>query len=467
MLSPRWQRAIVMLAAGSATVGGFLDQTVVGVALPTMTVDLGLDGDEALWAVVAYLLPLAAFAAAFGALGRHVGQRPMFIVGIIGFAIGSMGAGLSVDGTTLAVSRFVQGLAAAAMFTASQAMVANAFPRGRRGRGIALYTAITTIALSSGPLLGGLLVQTLGWRWVFFINPLLALLAVPYVLGFASGLPAVQREPWGERFDTAGLVTLVASLTLLSYGLIQLSLGDPEDPILPAASAVVGVALVVLFIRVERRTPRPIIPVDELARPVFSAALLVIVAVGFVQMWGVIAFPAYLQSALGMSPFLAGAGLLPLTLALTFGQFFAGRAVDRFGPRSPIVGGLGLAGLGLVIMMASIPTGSYWGFVPAFVLAGLGLALCQTPANTAAMNEAGRQDRLMASGVLGTARQTSALTGLVLLSALSGLGAELYESHRPQAALAFGLLGGMVVLILTLFFARSRLRQPVEGALGE
>ncbi len=462
MVSLTRQRAVVMLAAGAATVGGFLDQTIIGVALPTMTVDLGLDSDEALWAVVAYLLPLAAFAAAFGALGRHVGQRPMFVVGIIGFALGSLGAGLSVDGTMLAVARFIQGLAAAAMFTASQAMVANAFPRDRRGRGIALYTAITTIALSSGPLIGGLLVETLGWRWVFFVNPILSLLALPYILGLASGLPEVRRESVGGRFDTAGLITLIASLTLVSYGLIQLSLGNPTDPIIPLILAVVGAGLVGVFLVVERRAPNPIIPVGQLTRPVFSAALMVIVAVGFVQMWGVIAFPAYMQDALGMSPFLAGAGLLPLTLALTFGQFFAGRAVDRFGPRKPIVGGLGLAGVGLIIMLASIPTRSYWGFVPAFTLAGLGLALCQTPANTAAMNEAGRQDRLMASGVLGTARQTSALTGLVVLSALSGIGASRFTSAPAQAALAFGLLGGMVVLTLTLLVAGTRLR-PFAG----
>lgn len=466
MLSLKGQRIVVMLAAGAATIGGFLDQTIVGVALPSISDELGLTSGQAIWVVVAYLLPLASCAAVFGAVGRQVGERLMFGLGLGGFVLGSMGAGLAVGPGMLIGSRAVQGLAAAAMFTAAQAMVANAFPGGRRGRGIAIYAAITTIALSSGPLVGGFLAEAYGWRWVFFVNPVLSLFAVPYLLGLSAGLPKIHREAMPKPFDLRGLVSLVLALTALSLGLIGLSHSREGALTVVGAGVLVSAGVVFgwFFVHTERRAPYPIVNLASFADPVFSVAVLVIASVGFVQMWGVIAFPAYLQESLGLSPFAAGAGLVPLTLALTLGQFAAGRSVDKLGPRRPIAAGLGLAGLGLLLILVTLPLGTYVWFVPAFLIAGLGLALCQTPANTAAMNVSHRQDRLLTSGLLGTARQTSALTGLVVLSAVGSLGATAFPAEPGRANLAFGLIGALVVVAATVWAVLARLRGPAAGA---
>ena len=452
-LTVKQQRLIVVVGASAASMAGFLDQTVVGVALPTISRELGLSSAAALWVMTGYLLPLASLAVAFGSIGRAINEHRLFTAGLLTFVAGSLTAGLSIDGTMLVIARVVQGVGAAATFTASQAMVANAFPQERRGRGIAVYVAVTTLALSAGPFLGGLLTDTIGWRWIFFINPVLALLAVPFMLGLAKDVTSTTRVPITRPFDTLGLVLLVTGLALVVLGLDDLTkTPSGQSWLLGWPATLVGAALLAWLVRHELHHPNPLLHLGFFARSVFLASVAVIVTVGSMQMWGIITFPAYLQSSLGLSAFAAGTGLVPLTVALTIGQFTAGRAVDKLGPRLPILIGLALSLAGVLVILVTLPLGTYWAMLPGLILIGLGLATCQTPANTSAMNAVQATDRLEVSGVLSTARQSSGLLGLAVWTGVGMLAARLFagSGDAPAVELTAGLIGGGATILITM-----------------
>lgn len=460
------QRGVVVVAAATAAMSGFIDQTIVGVALPTIRSDLDLSGSQALWVMSAYLLPLAGFAAAFGTLGRLVHERWLFSAGISVFVTGSMAAGLSAEGGWLIAARAIQGVGAAAMFTAAQAMVANAFPRTHRGRGIAIYAFVTTLALSVGPLLGGVLTDTLGWRWIFLVNPVLALLSLPYILGASRSLSpnrqGIENHSFNFRsFDYPGLFLLISGLTLTTYGLLQsVSRVGLEETDSGWISISFGVILLIGMVLRSRTRLIPVVNFSLLSRPAFLAATVVIIAVGLMQVWTVVSFPHYLQSTLGLSAFAAGAGLVPLTIALTLGQLVAGRSVDRFGPRTPIVIGLSALLSGVLVILVTLHTRQYWVMIPGLSLMGVGLAMCQTPANTAAMNAVHADERTQVSGLLGTTRQTSGLIGLVVWSALGSLVASWWSDPGAGGTVSFavGLMGIATTLLMAIMLIITVLR---------
>ena len=468
--APR-RRKLVVVAAGTGTALGFLDQTIIGVALPTIGADIGLSATERAWVVEAYLIPLAALAVVAGSIGTRVGARRLFTAGVLVFVASSVSCGLAADADWLIVSRAVQGTGAAAMFTAGQAIVASAFPKAHRGRAIGGFVAVTTIALSIGPLVGGALVDLVGWRAVFFVNPVLALATVPYILGWARNPEgdAPSREP--SRFDTSGFLLLVPILLLGAGGVTEAGRSG-WTPATIAAVAIAALAVPVL-IRIESRRSNPMLDVDLLRDPVVGSAIAVVAAVGFVQLWGVISFPAFLQHDLGFSAFAAGAGLLPLTFALTGGQLIAGRLADLRGATMPAFVGTAGAGASLVAMALLVPASSYALLLPVFVLAGISLALAQTPMNAAAMSAVSAERRTNVSGLLATARQSSALFGLAILGALgahltrddvtggSGTGAA-----ESGAALQVGCIVAAVVLFAAALWVYVVLVRRGEGSRG-
>jgi MFS transporter, DHA2 family, methylenomycin A resistance protein len=465
--APR-RRRLVVVAAGTGTALGFLDQTIIGVALPTIGVDLGLSATERSWVVEAYLIPLAALAVIAGSIGARIGVRRLFTAGVLVFVAGSLACGLAAGPGWLIAGRAVQGTGAAAMFTAGQVMVVSAYPKARRGRAIGGFLAVTTIALSIGPLVGGALVDLVGWRAVFFVNPVLALATLPYILGWARNPEGDARSGHPPRFDASGFLLLVPILLLGAWGVTEAGRTGWSAATIAAVGA--AALTVPVLIRVESRRRNPMLDVELLRQPVVGSAIVVVSAVGFVQLWGAISFPAFLQHDLGFSAFAAGAGLLPLTLALTGGQLIAGRIADLRGPALPGLVGTAGAGASLVATALLVPVLSYVSLVPVFVVAGISLALAQTPMDVAAMSSVGAERRTNVSGLLATARQSSALFGLAFLGSLGALltrddvtGGGGTGAPESGAALQVGCVGAAVVLFAAALLIYVVLVRRGEG----
>jgi len=290
---------------------------------------------------------------------------------------------------------------------------------------------------------------------------------VPYLVGWARALEGEGPAEHPRKLDFRGFLLFVPGMLLAIAAITELGrTGWSGTVTWLTVGAVVAFAG---FLWAERHTVAPLLRLELLRNPTIAAAIVATVAIGFVQMWGVIALPAFLQEDLGMSALAAGAGLLPLTIALTGGQPLAGRMTDRGGPRLPTLIGLPAAGVALLVTAPLLSLDSYAPLAVIFLILGLGLALAQTPLNAAAMNVVDAPTRVEVSGLLGTARQAAALFGLAILTAVGALftsGHATGSGDEVTSAIQVGLIfGGIVLLLAVAWCARLLARiPPEEGA---
>lgn len=311
------------MGAGAGLI--MLDETVVGVALPTLRDDLGMSKVAAHWVVSAYMLVFAGIAAASGRIGDIVGFKTLIIAGAAIFGLVSLAAGFAQDGTFLIAARAVEGIGAAVIFPATFAMLMLVFPKEQRGMAIGVLAAIGTMFLAVGPLVGGFLTEIVSWRWIFWVNvPIVAMIVLIVLLAWVDP----PRKPEAESFDTWGLVTLVAGLTLLVFAIMQgAAWGWTED--ISLTCLVGGIVLLGLFIIIERGRIAPLIAVDLFASPSFSACIFVIFVGQFSKITIVVFGALYLQDNLGMSPLTAGLALLVSVAAFLFLSAPVGRQIRR------------------------------------------------------------------------------------------------------------------------------------------
>jgi EmrB/QacA subfamily drug resistance transporter len=389
-----------------------IDETVVGVALPTIQRDLDMSSAGLQWIVNAYLLALAALVAVGGRLGEMFGLARMFKLGAAIFVAASGAAGLADSETGILVARAVQGAGAALMVPPSGAIVINTFSPAERGKAMGIYAGISMIFLALGPLVGGLLTEAVTWRAVFFINlPVgVAILALAY-----AAVP--KDEPQQSRMDWPGAATLVTGLTALVLALMQSQTWGWDSPVTISLIAV-AVLLLPLFAALELRRHEPLVELRLFSSRNFSGDNVVLAAVQF-GLTGLTVFGAlFVQNILGFSPITAGLSLLPVTLPLLVLAPLSGRAYDRIGPRGLVAGGAALVGAGLIWNAAVLDKVSFGWLVPGYLAMGVGLALAMTPASTDCMNSAPARLRGEASGVMQTTRQVGGTIGLAVMSTI-------------------------------------------------
>lgn len=404
-----------ILAAMGGSLGLILlDETVVGVALPTIQRELGLSEVGSHWVVNAYLLVLAGLAAACGRFADSVGVKRLYLAGASVFALASLAAGFAGSGTALIVARGIQGIGAAVIFPVSLAMVSIVFPAKQRGMALGIYGTLGTVLLCLGPLIGGLFTDFLSWRWIFWVNPPIVV-AIGLVVLFAWR--DAPHEPAAGRFDGAGLVSLIGGLALLVFGLMQ----GPDwgwSSVAVWPPLVLGIVLLAAFAIIEMRKQAPLIEVDLFGNASFTACVLVVFLAQFTKMPVIVIGALYFQTELHMSPLGAGFALLVAVIPEPFLAIPSGRVADRIGSRKPTLVGVAATAASILWIGVAADWNSYAALVPALIVWGSCQPFLFVPPQRVVMNAVPINKQGQAGGILQTAQLLGGTIGMAISSAL-------------------------------------------------
>jgi EmrB/QacA subfamily drug resistance transporter len=409
-LARRWW-ALIAICGGTFML--LVDVTIVQVALPTIQRELHANFTNLQWVIDAYALSLSALILTSGTLADRIGRKRVFTGGVAIFTLASLLCGLSNSSTLLILARGLQGVGGAAMFATSLALIAQEFQGPERGTAIAAWGATVGGAVAIGPLVGGVITDGLGWRWIFFVN-------IP--VGIATIAISVTRmvnvrDPNAERLDWGGLVTFSGSLFLLIFGLLR---GPDEGwgSLLIVSSLVGAVLLMAAFVIVELRQARPMFDLSLFRNRAFCGVSLATFAIG-AGMFAMLPYiTLYLQNALGYSPLQGGLRLLPAT-ALTFiVPLLTRRLTGRISPGILLGAGLGLTGLGLAAMHGLTAHSHWTALLGGLLLTGLGIGLANPAIAHIALGIVPPQRSGMASGISNTFRIGGLATGVAALGAV-------------------------------------------------
>ncbi|WP_329116674.1 DHA2 family efflux MFS transporter permease subunit [Streptomyces sp. NBC_01465] len=410
-----------------------LDLTIVNIAIPQMIDSLGASLDQTLWVVSGYALVLAVLTITAGRLGDLFGPRNLFAAGLIVFTLASIACGLAPGAGLLIAARAVQGLGAALLVPQTMALIVAVFPADRRGTAMGIWGTVAGLATLSGPTLGGILVSTVGWRWIFLVNVPIGIAALALTFLVVPDLRTGRKH----RFDVMGVLIATTALFCLAFGLQE---GGhyhwgPGIQALLAASA----ALFAGFVLHQRRRQdrEPLVPFALFRNRNFTVMTVLVALVSMAMIGLVLPFNLYLQSVLHLSAMKAGLVLAPSSLvSMTVGPF-AGRLSDRIGGKYLLMTGLTLyaAGMAAIVLIAG-PLTPWYAFVPATVITGLGVGCIIAPMSTEAMRTIDPRLAGAASGVNNTVRQIGSVIGAATVGALlqGRLAAELATGKTYAAA---------------------------------
>lgn len=445
----------VVLAACTGQFLVVLDVSVVNVALPSMRTDLGLSAAGLQWVLNAYSIAFAGFMLLGGRAADLYGRKRMFLVGLGLFTAASLAGGLAQEGWQLLAARAAQGLGAAVLAPATLTLLTAAVPEGpARTRAIGTWMAVGAGGGAAGGLVGGVLTDTLSWRWVLLINvPIGVLVLVGAALWLAEG-----RAGGRSRIDLLGALLVTAGLASVAYGIVQTeeSGWTALATLLPLLG---GVALLALFVLVEARTAKPLMPLRVLgARAVAAAnvAMLVIGSATF-SMWYFMT--VYAQNVLDYSALEAGLALMPTSVAIVVGSKCAPRLMVRTGAKNLALIGTAMAAAGFGWQSTMTADGAYLTAVclpGVLMMAGTGLAA--TPLATLATSGAAPGEAGLVSGLVNTSRTMGGALGLAVLSTVAAArtagstdAVELTAGYALAFRTAGGvLLGGLLLMVLWL-----------------
>ena len=401
-----------LVAVCVATFMLLLDITVVNVALPYIERDLGSSFEDLQWVVDAYTLTLAAFLLTAGSVGDRIGRRRVFLVGLAVFTAASALCGLAGSPLMLNLARGLQGVGGSMMFATSLALLASAYSGRDRGTAIGIWGATIGGAVAVGPLIGGVLVEWIGWQAIFYVNLPIGIYAIALTLRRV----AESRDPQAGGADWLGTVTFSAALFLLVFGLIRGNAQDWNGGIV--ACLVAAGLLLVAFVVAERRVAHPMLDLTLFRKPTFAGASIA----AFVLSGSMFAMFLYLtlwvQNILGYSALEAGMRFLPITLVSFVIAPGAGKLAETIGVRWFLAGGLTAVGVGLLLMHGVEPGDDWTALLAGFLIAGAGIGLTNPALATAAIGVVEPRRSGMASGINSTFRQVGVATGIAAWGAI-------------------------------------------------
>ena len=457
----RWLVLILVCLAQFMVV---LDATVVNVALPSIQNDLHFSSGDLQWVVNGYTLVFGGFLLLGGRAADLVGRKRLFVAGVAVFTLASLLSGLAQSSGMLIAARALQGLGGALVSPAALSIITTTFADGpERTRALGVWGAIAGGGGAFGLLLGGFLTQSLSWEWVFFVNVPIGLLTI---LAASRFVPESRSEAATRSFDLAGAVSVTSGLVLLTYAIVKaqdFGWGAPRTLALAGLAA----ALLVAFVVIERRSKAPLVRLDALRTRSLAASNLVmlLVAGGLFSMF--FFGGLYLQNVLGYDPLEAGLAFLPMTAGIVAGSVLSQRLIPRFGVKNVLLGGLGLAAVGLALMTRVEPDSSYVTVVlPAFFLLAIGMGNAFVPLTLTATTNVAAADQGLASGLFNTSQQVGGALGLAVLSTLA---ADRTAGGTSAAALVDGFhvafAAGAAMLALGVVIAAAVLRRRDVAAI--
>jgi EmrB/QacA subfamily drug resistance transporter len=420
-------KRMVLVACILGTTVVTVDSTAINVALPAIAEDLGggLAGQQ--WVANAYLLTLSSFLLVGGSLGDVIGERRVFVAGIGGFGVTSLLCALAPTIETLVAARALQGISGALLTPAALAVIVRTFAESERAQAVGAWTAWGGIGTVLGPVVGGQLVDSASWRWIFLIN-------LPLVLGtlfiVSRAVPADAPRRPGTRLDLAGAGLCALGLAGITFGLIEQPVRGWSDPAV-AFALIAGVALLAVFVLYERRAAHPMLPLGLFGRRNFAAGNIETFA-----MYGGLSIVffllvLFLQGVAGFSALAAGSASIPVTLVMFVLAARFGRLADRHGPRLFMGIGPLVCAVGLALMLRLDADVDYWtDLLPALLVFALGLAIVVAPLTATVLSDADENNAGIASAVNNAIARVA---GLVAIAAIGAIVASQYDARFAEA----------------------------------
>ncbi|SEP53562.1 MFS transporter [Amycolatopsis saalfeldensis] len=457
------KHTVVLAVLCAAQVLDGIDVTVVNVALPSIGHQLGFSPDTLSWIVNAYMVTFGGFLLLGGRAGDLLGRRKVFLGGLALFVVTSLVAGLTRDAGLLVGARAVQGLAAALIAPMTLALIASHFPVGKgRDRAFVLWGAAYGLSSALGLVLGGLLVNGPGWRWIFLINvPIAAVLFVAALRNLRPDRPARRHQ----RFDFVGAVTSTAGVGLLAYGVLSASTGGWGS----ARTVVVLIAAVLLlsyFVVHETRIAREPLVTFSLFRERSLAGANIVTALRGAAMFALFYFATlYQQQVLGYSALKTGLAYLPLTLILVVASGVGPMLVQRIGIRFVLFGGALVAAAGLLWFTQITPDGSLmWSVIAPSVVVALGFAIMVVPSTVAALTGVPQAHTGIASAMLNVSLQVGGALGLAALSTVAtSKTAGRAGSEALVDGFVFAFIAAAALMVVTAIVALFLFREDGRG----
>jgi DHA2 family methylenomycin A resistance protein-like MFS transporter len=405
--------SLVLLATSLSVLLAQIDTSVVNLALKSIAADLQTGVSQMQWVVDAYNLAYASLLLTGGTLGDLFGRRRIFLFGIALFTGGTLICALAPNAAALITGRIISGVGAAFALPMSLVLLSLAYPdREERAHALGVWASCNGLAFIIGPTMGGWLVDSIGWRSIFYMT--LPACAAALLLTFRA--VNESAEPEGRRLDLPGQVLAIIGLGGFAIAAIE---GSHWGWSAPLILTILGSALALLaFIWVEARTPGPLLPLSLLGQRVFSAALAVAGLMTFGMYALLFIMPLYFQTVGGSSPFVAGLELLPMSVSFAVVSQFVGYFTNRLGPRTIMTAGMACMGFGALALAGISMDATLVTIEAALIVVGIGLGLNTAPVNGVAVAAVPSARSGTASGVLNTARMVGATLGVAILGSL-------------------------------------------------
>jgi len=447
----RQQRLVLVISILGSFVA-FLDSSVVNVALPAIMRDLGGGLATQQWVVDAYLLTLGSLILVAGSLSDLFGRVRILVAGLIGFAITSLMCAVAPTDLFLTVSRGLQGIAGALLVPSSLALIISTFPKEGQGKAIGSWTAWTGISFIIGPLVGGFLVDSISWRWIFAIN-ILPIAITLYLLKMLEKKDQVNEK---VKVDVVGAILCAFGLGASVFALIEQPRYGWTSPLI-YLSLISGVLVLAAFVVYESRTARPMLPLSLFKVRNFSVGNVATLAIYGALSIATFIIVIFLQQVAGFSAFHAGLALLPTTIVMFLLSPRIGALSSKFGPRAFMSIGPVIAGCGFLYMTRTEVDVNYWTqLFPGVLIFALGLSITVAPLTSAILGDVDSKHAGVASAVNNAVARIAGLITIASVGVIIGQHLDLHDFHRTLIYTVLLMFAGGIVSF-------AGIRKPVRA----